>query len=50
MMQMLVELHVQASGAEEGVLETAPGRQFLRLGRTQGLTYKQIVEIGGRLG
>ena len=49
MMQMLVELHAQASEAEEGVLETAHGRQFLRLGSAQGLTYKKIVEIGGGL-
>jgi hypothetical protein len=38
---MLVELHVEASGAEVGTLQT-PGRQFVR-GR------EKPVEIGGEL-
>jgi hypothetical protein len=42
---MLVELHVQERGAEVGTLQT-PGRQSLRRGSAEGLTYEQLVEIG----
>jgi hypothetical protein len=48
MMQMLAYCNRQMGWKREGELDTVPGPgwQSLRLGSVQGLTNKQIVEIG----